>query len=409
MSNLHGGPGEEVIPRLLSREFLTLGLSTMLFFGAMGAVNPLLPEFVKDELGGSDTEVGIVFGVVAVASVLVRPVFGRLGDRRGPRLLVIVGCGFGFAGMLGYLLVDSVLSAIIARLPFGIATAAVMTGATTLAIDLSPEERRGEAASYILVAFHFGLGLGPLFGEFVRDSSSYDGAWVALSVLMAIGALVAVLLPRRHVEHDGEASPLLHPAGVIPGFVIGLAMMGFIGFSAFVPLYAEAIGVGKVGGIFMVSSISIALVRIFASKAPDRLGPIVSSTIALVMIIGGTVVLAAWASVYGLYVGAVVLAGGGALIMPALVPVVVADVEPSRRSSAMATFTMFIDVAVAVTGPIFGLTASALNYRAMFSVGGLTAATSLAVLWFALRPRWEHRRPEVAAPLPVIPPRTFRG
>ena len=152
---------------LLSREFLILAASTMLFFGAMGAANPVLPRFISDELGASDTMVGLVVGSFAVASLLFRPFLGRLGDHRGARLLMVIGCLAGAVGMLTMLAVTSPVAAIIGRLPHGLAQAAVMTGSTTLAIDLAPVHRRGEAASYILVAFHLGLGIGPLLGEFV--------------------------------------------------------------------------------------------------------------------------------------------------------------------------------------------------------------------------------------------------
>ena len=84
--------------------------------------------------------------------------------------------------------------------------------------------------------------------------------------------------------------------------------------------------------------------------------------------------------------------------MPALIPLVVDGVEPQRRSSAMATFTMFIDVAVAVTGYMFGVVADLGGYRATFVAGGVTAVVGLVVLRMALAPRaYRRREVELAA------------
>ena len=364
---------------LLSREFLILAASTMLFFGAMGAANPVLPRFISGELGASDAMVGLVVGSFAVASLLFRPFLGRLGDHRGARLLMVIGCLAGAVGMLTMLAVTSPAAAIIGRLPHGLAQAAVMTGSTTLAIDLAPVYRRGEAASYILVAFHLGLGTGPLLGEFVLDRWSYAGVWVVLAMLMVAGACVAMLLPHRGKLHNEPRSALLHRNGFLPGAIIGLAMMGPISLSIFVVLYAEEIGLDRVAPVFLATSATVAIVRIFAGRVPDHLGPLRNTTVACSIAIAGSLVLAAWHSPLGLFVGVVVISVGAALIMPGLVPVAVHGVEDHRRASALATFTMFLDVSVALTGPLFGLIASGIGYRAVFVAGAFTSLIALVM------------------------------
>ena len=51
----------------------------------------MLPQFVEGELGGDTLRVGIAVGAFAVGAVLLRPYAGRLGDRYGRRMLVIIG------------------------------------------------------------------------------------------------------------------------------------------------------------------------------------------------------------------------------------------------------------------------------------------------------------------------------
>jgi len=373
---------------LITREFLILAAATTLYFVGMGASNPLMPKFVVDELGGSGATAGLVMGSFAVAALATRSFFGRLGARRGSRLLMLIGCGLSTVGMLLLTITDGVPMAIASRLIVGAAQAAVMTGATTLAIDMAPESRRGEAASYILVSFHMGLGLGPVMGELIRDNFSYDAAWLALAVSSAAGGLVASTLPRRGGDRDAPPTPWIHPAGISPGMVAGFAIVAFVAFSTFIPLYADEIGLKQVGAVFTVSSIAIAVARIGFGKAPDVLGPIRAATLSIGLTIFGTIVLAVWAAPAGVFFAAAIMAGGMSMQTPSMIPVAVLGVPAHERASALATFTMFMDVAVALTGPLVGLIAGGVGYRVAFATTIGTSLVALVLVYTNMAPAW---------------------
>ena len=67
---------------------VTVGLC---YFMALGILLPVVPVFVKHDLGGNDIVVGVVVGAFVVGVVLIRPFTGRLGDRVGRRILIVVG------------------------------------------------------------------------------------------------------------------------------------------------------------------------------------------------------------------------------------------------------------------------------------------------------------------------------
>ena len=145
------------------------------------------------------------------------------------------------------------------------------------------------------------------------------------------------------------------------------------------------------------SSISIAAVRLLLSRLPDALGPINAGTIAVGFVTVGAIVAALWAAPAGMYVAAATVAGGMALQTPALIPVAVNGVEPHDRASAMATFTMFMDLSVALTGPVFGLIVGGGGYRLTYLVAAATSVPALAVLHLVLAPRWRkvHAQPAI--------------
>ncbi|MCB0991484.1 MAG: MFS transporter [Acidimicrobiales bacterium] len=372
--------------RLLTREFLTVAAATSLYFLGMGASNPLLPEYVVDDLGGSESTAGLVVGVFAVSALVTRVGWGRLGGRRGARLLVVCGCVIATVGMAILALTDSVAGAVVARLVLGTSQAALMTGSTVLAIELAPVARRGEASSYILVAFHLGLGLGPVLGEAVHDATSYDAVWWMLGALSLAGAGVGLLLPHRPGDIGDDKPRWVHPKGVAPGLVAAFGVAAYASFSSFLPLYGETIGMDKVAPVFMASSISIAFARVVFGRLPDALGPVTAGTIALGLVVAGVLVAALWASVPGVFVAAVIMAGGMALQTPSMMPVAVDGVSPAQRASAMATFTMFMDLAVALSSPAFGRVVEASSYRTAFLAMAAVSSLGLVLMYTVLAP-----------------------
>jgi len=129
-------------------------------------------------------------------------------------------------------------------------------------------------------------------------------------------------------------------------------------------------------------------VRIVFASAPDRFGPIRAGSAALGLSASGSVIVAMWSLPAGVFVAAAVLAGGMALQTPSLIPVVVEGIAPNERSSAMATFTMLMDVSIALTAPLIGLIVSGVGYRTAFLTSGATSLIALAVLGGRLAPRW---------------------
>lgn len=374
--------------RLFSREFAILCVSAMVFFVAMGASSPLMPKFVVDELHSTKLIAGFVVGSVAVSSLCLRSWFGRLGGQRGSKLLMISGCLLGSFGMAVMILASNIPLAVAGRLFVGAGQAAVMTGATVLAIDLAPSHRRGEGASYVMVAFHLGLGIGPVIGEAVLRLSSYRIVWLTLTLLLLVAAATSFCLPHRGGHPDAPRSPWIHPSGIAPGLVASFGVIAFVSFSFMVPLYGREIGMNEVGLVFAVASISIALARLLMSRLPDRVGPIVAGTIAISLTLCGALVAAFWSSTVGIYVAAGIMAAGMALQVPALIPAVIEAVKEHDRSSAMATFTMFIDFSVAITAPIFGFLVTSIGYRSSFLISASTSGVALVLLHVVLSPRW---------------------
>lgn len=383
-------------PGLLTRDFVVVTVSAAFFMISFAATLPVLPRYVSSALGGSDLDVGIVMGATAISAIALRPAIGRAGDRHGRRWLVVGGALVTGLGMAVHVPAESVPWLIVARLVVGAGQGALFVGVATLVNDLAPPERRGEAASYFSVAIYVGIGFGPFLGEAVLARASFDTVWWMVVAGMVVAAAVGLAVPGRvPVSDDDGPLPvprrglerLLHPDAVGPGVVLLLGVIGFVGFNTFVPLHGEEIGLDDVAGVFLVYSVVVLLVRLTGSRLPDLHGPVVVGTVALTASMIGLLGIAGWRTPIGLYAFTVVLAVGSSLLYPALMAAAVNAAPERERSAAVATFTMFFEIATALGGAVLGVVASLTSYSGAFVAAASFAAVGLLVLHLRLRPR----------------------
>jgi MFS family permease len=368
---LHHGPAPT---RMVTSRFAIVTAATFAYFLAVGALIPALPRYVEDELHGGGIAVGVVVGAFAVSAAIARPWAGRLGDLRGRRILVTGGAGILGLSVLAYSLTDSLVPLVGLRLVSGLGEAAMFVGAATAIQDLAPDDRRGEAASYFSVALYAGLALGPAFGEQLADAHGFHAVWIAAGLSAMAAAVLGLGTPARSDVVAAKPERLLHPAAIGPGLVLLLGLVPFTGFSAFLALYGKEIGLHDVGPIFFGYAGAVLLIRILGARLPDRLGWKRASSVALVAVAAGGLLVAVWASVAAVWLAAGCFAVGMSLLFPALFSAAMAGVPEDQRSQAVGTFSLFFDLANGLGAPLLGLVVVLSSYRGAFAVSAAVAA-----------------------------------
>lgn len=383
--------------RLVTPVFLLVTFATFAYFVAIGALIPTLPRFVAGPLNGSETAVGLAVGSFSLTAVLLRPFVGRLGDRRGRRLLMVTGAGLVGLSVLGYLVVDSYLLLLALRLFTGAGEAFFYVGAATVINDLAPDHRRGEALSFFSLALYAGIGVGPAVGETVLAARSFGAVWLvaALSagIAVALGAGVPETRADLVVQPTRRRRRLVHPAGLLPGTILATSVWGLAGFNTFVPLYALEIGLDGSGTVFVAYSAIVMSIRLFGARIPDRLGTRRTARTALSCSTVGLGVIALWSSPAGLFAGAIVLALGQALAFPTLMSLAVSSAPPDERAEVVGTFTAFFDLAFGAGALSLGVVARVFGYEGAFIGASLVALGGLVLMLGYARRAAARREP----------------
>ncbi len=363
--------------------------AALLAFLAIGAALPVLPAYVRGPLRAGDVSVGIVVGAFALTAVVCRPLAGRQADRRGRRIVLVAGALAMALGGALYLLSNSVLTLVAARLVVGAGEGAVYTAGATWAVDLAPKDRHGLALGLFGLAVWGGLSLGPLAGELLRTGVGYDGVWALTAILPFAGALIALRLPEpARTITAGPPAPLafLPRAAHRPGAALALANFGYAALAGFVVLFLRSRGIGSGATVFTAFAVAVFASRLVLSRVPDRAGARRTATAAGLLEALGLAVISLAHSLAVALAGALVVGVGFSMLFPSLALMVVGRVGEDRRGSALGAFTAFFDIGVGLGAPIAGAVAAVAGYPAVFYLASLAALGTAALAAVPGRP-----------------------
>lgn len=162
-------------------------------------------EPIKQSLGLSDTQLGIIGTGFIFVYALTSPVFGALGDtRRRPPLVALGVAIWSLAtGLAGF--ARGFWTLFTARATVGVGEAAYGTIAPAILSDLFPIERRGRVFAFFFAAIPIGSAAGYVLGGFVDAHFGWRAAfWIAgfPGLLLAMLMLTVKDPPRGQQDVD---------------------------------------------------------------------------------------------------------------------------------------------------------------------------------------------------------------
>lgn len=369
-------------PPLMSRNFVLLCAATLIFFTSTMMQIPIFPDFLRERTGAGDAMIGVVIGIISVTAVLLRPLVGRELQRHQRRTYIALAGVVTTSATLAYLAGTHLGLLIPVRLYHGISVASFYVAASTLVVDLAPEERRAEALSYFSMFLYLGIALGPALGLTLRERGGFGLAFGASAALGALCVAVSRTIreappPRAGVEPRG---PLLNRKALFPTGVLSLAAVAYAAALTFTADAAEAAGIEGGELYFPVLAGTVIGTRFFAGRLSDRYGRVVVAAPGLALFAVSVMVEAGARSLTPLLASAVIFGIGFGMFFPSMLAFTVDRVPADERGSAMGTLTAAFDLGFGAGTFAMGALIGAAGYPAMYRVAGALAFGALIVL-----------------------------
>ncbi len=181
---------------LKHRGILTTSLTEASKMMANGTLMAFLPLYGLS-IGLNAAQVGILFGVQALTSLLSKPVMGRVSDRTGREPFILLGlclCG----GMLILLpQMETMLLLLVVSAIFGFGEAVITSSSTALIADLAHQQSMGAGMGMRGTIMDIGHASGPVIAGYLIGYIGYRGGFAAIGILQFITALVFGMIMMR--------------------------------------------------------------------------------------------------------------------------------------------------------------------------------------------------------------------
>lgn len=192
------------------RRFVTAGVMTGMLLAALEAtvVGTAMPTIVA-ALGGL-AHYSWVFSAYLLTSTVTVPVWGKLSDLFGRRLLFQIGVGVFLLGSLACGIAQTMTQLIAARAVQGLGAGALVPLAMTIIGDIFTLEERARMQGLFSGVWGVSSVFGPLVGGFITDQLSWR--WVFL-INLPVGIVAAAIIGFGLIEPRREERAAIDYAG----------------------------------------------------------------------------------------------------------------------------------------------------------------------------------------------------
>jgi MFS family permease len=376
----------QTIRKILTRDFILCFFAQFTFTFVFFNLIPTLPIYLS-RLGSTEAEIGVLIGVSAASSLVVRLFVGRALLKTPEKTFMIAGLLIVTFTSATYLLAPPFWPFLIVRVSQGIGFALFSTASFTLIAHISSKAHRGQSLGYFTLSFTIAGALAPPLGMFLINRFGFPVLFLVCSGLSLCSLLITHQLGRRQVVPLQDSSiedGLLLSRGAISPSIIGFFSFFIWGaLTAFFPLFAIGHGVTNPGFFFSTTAIVLILSRSLGGKILDlhsREKVILPCLMPYII----SMVILAFSKTQPMFILVAVIYGiGPAFLTPALLAYALD--RGGAPGPTMGTFHAITDLGISLGPMIMGFVIDLASYPIMFLCLALMGIVDLIYFYFFVR------------------------
>lgn len=251
---------------------------------AMSCISPFLPLYIS-QLGVTDPDKvsfwsGIIFGVNFLTAFIFAPIWGKLADSHGRKIMVIRS-GFGMAIITILMgVVTSPLQLLILRLLNGV-VAGFIPACIALTSTITPKKSVGYSLGILQAFTVSGSICGPILGGMLADAFGFSLVFYLMGILLSLATLLVLFFVKEDFQKGvvKEKSSFVQDFKKIiedktmPALFIAatLIQLSTVGISPLVSVYVQELS-PESKNLALLSGVTIAAMGISNMAASPYLG-----------------------------------------------------------------------------------------------------------------------------------------
>ncbi|WP_024619333.1 MFS transporter [Pseudomonas kilonensis] len=372
----------------ITLQIVSIVFYTFIAFLCIGLPIAVLPGYVHEQLGFSAVVAGLTIGSQYLATLLSRPMAGRLSDSVGTKRAIVYGLsGIVLSGVLTLIStllqsfpLPSLLILIAGRLLLGVAQGLIGVGTISWCMGQVGVEHTARSISWNGIASYGAIAIGAPLGVVMVDELGFASLGLALSLLAGAALLIIRNKPSVPVIR-GERLPFWAVFGRIAPYGAGLSLasIGYGTLTTFITLFYVSRGWTGAAWCLTVFGICFILARLLFISSIARFGGFNSAIACMSIETLGLVLLWLAPSTPFALVGAGLAGFGLSLVYPALGVEAIKQVPNTSRGAGLSAYAVFFDLALAIAGPLMGAVALNMGYSSIFFCAALLSVTGLGL------------------------------
>lgn len=339
---------------LWTPDFIKAFSANLLMFFSFYLLVPVLPFYVIDELGASESVAGLVLSIYTVAALIIRPFSGFLVDTFARKPLYVLCYGLFTAVFAGYIVAATLTAFVVMRILHGMSFGMNSVSGNTIAVDIMPAQLRGKGIGYFGMAANIAMSVGPMVGLFLYTSHSFNAAFLTSLGASMIGFVLTTTItaPKKIVPPVKEVLSLdrfFLLKGVPQVLVLASTSFGYGVVTNYVGLYCSEMGYKEAAGFFFtIVAVGVVVARMLSARAINN-----GKDISLVYY--GVASLILGYSLFGLvhyvmifYLSALLVGLGYGFTNPATQIMMINLAEHNRRGTANSTYYTAWDLGLGI-------------------------------------------------------------
>ena len=169
---------------------------------AYGAVEFFLAGYLPEVAHLDKFLTGIIVTSIIGVAIFARPYMGRVSDKIGRRIPIVLGCIVSGLPLLAIPFVADFWIILLLVMVYGFGFATVTASTPALISDLTPKELVGTSMGFLDTVMDVGQTLGPIISGFILATNlQYYGVFPSLTLVLLIACIVYLVLhPKEKVE-----------------------------------------------------------------------------------------------------------------------------------------------------------------------------------------------------------------